>query len=46
VEVSSVPGGYKCVGRGGVAGSQPMSAHGAQMNLGDLTPYLTYGQNL
>jgi hypothetical protein len=33
---------------GGVAGSQPMStavhnAHGAQTNLGDLSPYLTYG---
>ncbi len=28
---------------GGVfAGSQPMSTHGAQINFGDLTPYLTY----
>jgi hypothetical protein len=31
---------------GGVAGSQPMSTysgpHGAQINIGDLTPYLTY----
>ncbi len=36
----------KCAG-GGV-GSQPMSiehscAHGAKINFGDLTPYLTYG---
>jgi hypothetical protein len=31
-------------GEGGVAGSQPMStAVGAQINFGDLTPYLTYG---
>ncbi len=32
---------------GGVAGSQPMSscAHGAQINFGDLTIYLTYGQD-
>ncbi len=36
-------------GEGGVAGSQPMSTavhimwHGAQINFGDLTPYLTYG---
>ncbi len=35
-------------GEGGVAGSQPMSTavlitwHGAQINLGDLPPYLTY----
>jgi hypothetical protein len=28
-------------GGGGVAGSQPMStAHGAQINFGDITPYL------
>jgi hypothetical protein len=38
----------KCWGRGGgeVAGSQPMSTAvhtGAQINFGDLTPYLTYG---
>jgi hypothetical protein len=26
----------------GVAGSQPMSAHGAQINFEDLTPYLTF----
>ncbi len=38
----------KCDGRWGYAGSQPMSTavhitwHGAQINLGDLTPYLTY----
>ncbi len=39
----------KCEGEGGggVAGPQPMSttsscAHGAQINFGDLTPYLTY----
>jgi hypothetical protein len=32
-------------GRGerGVAGSQPMSTEGAQINFGDLTPHLTYG---
>ncbi len=34
-------------GGGGVAGYQPMSTaacvHGAQINFGDLTPYLTYG---
>jgi hypothetical protein len=29
-------------GGGGVAGSQPMSAHGAQINFEDLTPYLTF----
>jgi len=34
-------------GRGGVAGSQPMSTavhmeRGAQINFGDLPPYLTY----
>ncbi len=39
----------KCGGRGVVAGSQPMRTavhitwHGAQINHGDLTPYLTYG---
>ncbi len=36
----------KCGGRGGVAGSQPMSTvvhTGAQKNFKDLTPYLTYG---
>ncbi len=33
----------KCVGRGGVAWPQPMSLYaGAQINFGDLTPYLTY----
>ncbi len=38
----------KCGGRGGVAGSQPMNTavhitwHGAQVNFGDLPPYLTY----
>jgi hypothetical protein len=37
----------KCGGRGVVAGSQSLSkavnnAHGAQINFGDLTPYLTY----
>ncbi len=37
-------------GRGGVAGSQPMSTavhitgHGAQINFGDLPPYLTYAR--
>jgi hypothetical protein len=34
------------VGGGGVSGSQPMSTQlntGAQINFGDLTPYLTYG---
>ncbi len=42
----------KCGGREGVAGSQPMSTavhitwHGAQINSGDLPPYLTYGSNL
>jgi hypothetical protein len=31
-------------GGGGVAGSQPASTYtGAQINFGDLTPYLTYG---
>jgi hypothetical protein len=25
-----------------VAGPQPMSTHGAQINFGDLTPYLAY----
>ncbi len=40
----------KCGGGGRVAGSQPMStavhsAHGVQINFGDLTPYLTYGIN-
>jgi hypothetical protein len=35
-------------GDGGIVGSQPMSTavhitwHGAQINFGDLTPYLTY----
>ncbi len=38
----------KCGGRGGVAGSQPMSTavhhgDGAQINFGDLTPSVTYG---
>ncbi len=39
----------QCGGIRGVAGSQPMSTavhitcHGAQINFGDLTPYLTYG---
>jgi hypothetical protein len=35
----------KCRGRGGVAGSQPMSAgvHRSPNIFGDLTPYLTYG---
>jgi hypothetical protein len=39
----------KCGGREGVAGSQPMSTavhitrRGAQINFGDLPPYLTYG---
>ncbi len=38
----------KCAGTGWVVGSQPMSAavhitwHGAEINFGDLTPYLTY----
>jgi hypothetical protein len=36
-------------GRGGVAGSQPMSTvqlyTGAQINFGDLTPHLTYGKD-
>jgi hypothetical protein len=36
-------------GGGGAAGSQPLSTalhmHGAQINFGDLTPYLTYGRN-
>ncbi len=38
-----------CGGRGGVAWSHPMSTavhttwHGAQINFGDLPPYLTYG---
>ncbi len=38
----------KCGGWVGVAGSQPMNTavhitwHGAQINFGDLTPYLTY----
>ncbi len=27
---------------GGGVGSQPMSAQGAQINFGDLTPYLTH----
>jgi hypothetical protein len=42
----------KCGGRGGVAGSQPVRTamritwHGAQINFGDLTPYLTYGKTL
>ncbi len=54
------PGGYEemssswpiaplvCGGRGGIAGSRPMSTavhikwHGAQINFGYLTPYLTY----
>jgi hypothetical protein len=31
-----------CGGGGGVAGSHPSSTHGAQINFGDLTPYLTY----
>jgi hypothetical protein len=39
----------KCGGREGIAGSQPMSiaghitCHWAQINFGDLPPYLTYG---
>ncbi len=33
----------KCGGRGAVRGSQP-SVIGAQINFGDLTPYLTYGK--
>ncbi len=39
-------------GRGGIAGSQPMSSavhitwHGAQINFGDLPPYLTYACGL
>jgi hypothetical protein len=57
----SLAGGYKemssifadeskCGGRGGMAGSQPVSTaeqitwHGAQINLEDLPPYLTYGR--
>jgi hypothetical protein len=32
-------------GGGGVAGPQPMSANGAQINFGDLTQYLVYGGN-
>jgi hypothetical protein len=43
------PNGGGVGGGGGVAGSQPMSTavhitwHGAQINLGDLPQYLTYG---
>jgi hypothetical protein len=36
----------RCGGRGGVAGSQPMNTAvytGAQINFGELTPYLTNG---
>ncbi len=33
-------------GRGRVAGSQPMSTAVPQINLGDLTPYLTYNWTL
>ncbi len=38
---------YESKCEGGIAGSQPMSmavheTHGAYMNFGDLTPYLTY----
>jgi hypothetical protein len=35
-------------GREGVAGSQPKSraVHRSQINFGDLTPYLTYGQEV
>ncbi len=39
----------KCGGRGGVAGSQPKSTAvytGAQINFGDLTPYLTMSLGL
>jgi hypothetical protein len=34
----------KCRGRGGMHGSQPMYSctHGAQINFGNVTPYLTY----
>ncbi len=40
----------KCGGMGGIAGSHPMSTavhitwHGAQINFGDLPPYLSYGR--
>jgi hypothetical protein len=32
-------------GRGRGCGVSDVRAHGAQINFGDLTPYLTYGQN-
>jgi hypothetical protein len=37
----------KCGGRGGcgVSSNEYISAHGAKINFGDLTPYLTYGVN-
>ncbi len=39
--------GLQCGGRGscGVSAYEYSCAHGAQINFGDLTPYLTYGRD-
>ena len=41
-EMSSVLADQVRGGGGGVAGSHPMSTHGAQINFGYPTPYLPY----
>jgi hypothetical protein len=35
-------GGYEC----GVSANEYSCAHGAQINFGDLTPFLTYGADI